>query len=410
MTKFNCKEVHYYLLLGLSFFLPLPSKMTNLITIALLISGGCLIFNKREFFLRQWKLVLFLSFPYLLPIGALSYTNNMPQGLFVLEKQMSLLVFPIVITTVCLGLERNQISSIFKFFSYGSLMAFFLCLAFTTYNGVVEGNLSVQGYLSHNLTRGIGLHASYLSIFLNLSFFFFFNKVFERDFKWYYPVLMIVILLGIVLLSARVALLSLVVWFVFSGIYLGRIYQQRKLFNTIAFVFFILIGGAVLTNDVLVTKIKEMINLNNEYNLDKTWGGRGVRVLKWTCSGETISSNWFLGVGPGDVQDKLQECYVKNDYAPLLFWPDRKFNAHNQFLQTWLGIGVLGLISILSILTYGVLLAVRNRAYYFLTFLFFFVSLSMVESTLEVNKGIVFFGFFNALLFLDLKRQGNFSN
>ena len=90
-------------------------------------------------------------------------------------------------------------------------------------------------------------------------------------------------------------------------------------------------------------RFKEAINYKGRYSVDKIWGGRALRELNWDCSKKIINNNPLFGVGTGDVQDELQKCYTENNYYQLTYWENTKYNAHNQFLETTIGQGIIGL-------------------------------------------------------------------
>jgi O-antigen ligase len=123
-------------------------------------------------------------------------------------------------------------------------------------------------------------------------------------------------------------------------------------------------------------------------------GGLSLRLYKWKYTLETIAEHPFLGTGTGDSQDKLQETYKKHDFK---IGYDLRFNAHNQFLQTMLELGVFGFISLCICLLVPAVLAYRKKEWIYLAFLTVFSISCLTESMMEVNKGITFYAFFNSL-------------
>jgi O-antigen ligase len=133
--------------------------------------------------------------------------------------------------------------------------------------------------------------------------------------------------------------------------------------------------------------------------------GTADRILIWESSLELIQEQSIFGVGTGDVKDALLKKYEENGIVNAL---NRKLNAHNQYLQTAITLGLPGIIILLSGLVFAFILAVRRQN---LLLLLFSVVVSfnfLVESMLERQAGVVFYSFLNALLlFLVLSEPRN---
>ena len=67
--------------------------------------------------------------------------------------------------------------------------------------------------------------------------------------------------------------------------------------------------------------------------------------------------NPFIGTGIGDVQNDLNKIYQEKNYKDLLI---KKYDAHNQFISMYLGVGVVGIIGLILLL-YGVIKTCINN-------------------------------------------------
>lgn len=120
-----------------------------------------------------------------------------------------------------------------------------------------------------------------------------------------------------------------------------------------------------------------------------------IKKMSWNCSLEPISGyiQWIFGVGPGDAQHEIQECYFR--YQSWFY--DYRYNSHNQYLTYLISSGLLGFMLFGAILSIGLVKAFRSQ-YQFLLFLFgSCLVASLSESVFLVNKGIVFFAFWLVL-------------
>ena len=102
-----------------------------------------------------------------------------------------------------------------------------------------------------------------------------------------------------------------------------------------------------------------------------------------------------IGSGIGDVKEELQQSY--KNHAFEFAWHYNEFNAHNLFIQTIISIGVLGLFSILFIFIILMKAAIKNLDLILFSFISLFFFLSLMESTLNVQKGVMFFALFSSV-------------
>ena len=120
------------------------------------------------------------------------------------------------------------------------------------------------------------------------------------------------------------------------------------------------------------------------------------RMLIWNSALELIAENPLWGVGTGDIKDELLEKYKEKDIKPAF---EQKLNAHNQFLQTYLGLGLIGFLLLLGSLLIPAWFAFKKGQLLYLPFLLLILLHMSVESILEKQAGVVFYAFFNVLFF-----------
>jgi O-antigen ligase len=81
-------------------------------------------------------------------------------------------------------------------------------------------------------------------------------------------------------------------------------------------------------------------------------------------------------------------------------------DPHNQFLDTLLRLGFVGLIVLLACFAWPAYWAYQNKDFFYLAFLAVFLMICLTETAFELQKGIVFFSLFNSLLiFHDAKSR-----
>lgn len=120
-----------------------------------------------------------------------------------------------------------------------------------------------------------------------------------------------------------------------------------------------------------------------------------VRVLIWEQANKLIEKNFWFGVGAGDVNDELHKAYEKEGMTGAL---EKNLNAHNQFLQTFIGLGVFGFILLLALTVGQAIKAVAKKRFLLFYFSLLVLLNFLVESMLQAAAGVLFFAFFFCLL------------
>lgn len=130
-------------------------------------------------------------------------------------------------------------------------------------------------------------------------------------------------------------------------------------------------------------------------HLDKTSSeSNTIRLLIWDQATHIIQGNFWFGVGVGDANDALYKAYEENGITGAL---DHHLNAHNQFLQTFLGMGFFGFLLLLY-LSLGELIKGIGKKNVMLSYFSLLICLNfLVESMLQAVAGTLFFAFFFCL-------------
>ncbi len=344
-------------------------------------------------------IILFLLFYSLFVIGML-YTENTSVGKFNMEKKMSLLVFPLMLGTSQF-LNGNVRRTVLKFFVASCFIASLICLGNGFYQYFFYEDSSYFFYM--NLTSILDSHAIYFAMYLCFSIFillYFLRSDFLMLSRYQKIFLLLIILYFfcfIILLSARMVLVFLFLSLAIGGTYFS--YKKRKMMTWLVVLMLISVASVFIAGKSVF--LRERITKLFETDFSVIDGGKEngltIRLVKWKCSWEGIKENPLLGTGTGDAQNYLNKCYERKN-----FWgqyPAYHFNSHNQYLETMLAIGLLGLVLLLACMTIPFVAAIRKKQILFITFLLLFSFNSLTESLLERQQGIVFFTFFISLFF-----------
>jgi O-antigen ligase len=96
---------------------------------------------------------------------------------------------------------------------------------------------------------------------------------------------------------------------------------------------------------------------------------------------------WMIGTGTGDVKDVLNTTYHENNFS---YGYEKSLNTHNQYLQSFLALGIIGLL--LFVLAITIPWFMRSNYHPLLLMLLFIFALNCItESMLEAQRGAIFF-------------------
>ena len=369
-----------------------------------------------QFWLQNIKLnypkdVLIFQSIYLFGIIGLLYTTDLKTGLHYLETTASLLIAPFFLFNI--ALSRKQ--------------AGLIILAATTFYCIVHFNLVPQYYRSKGIILANLFQAENLTLVLHSRFTEFYAKyaghhtflmqyfcigIFLSTYylfssKGYVKIILIVIsivsLASIVLSESRIALVvPIMLFFFYLSLYLKRYLVLNKTYLVAALGLIFLAGGILIIqiSDKLVYLYEEQIEYYKAFTEEEAEAYSLSRVVIWGNSIETIlNQGIFVGAGTGDSEHHQIEQYKKNGIPEHY----HHFNTHNQYLDYQIRYGILGLLCFLGTLLYAFRKAWKSENYLYCGFVLIFMTFCLTENMLQRQAGVVFFAFFNGLLYFSSK-------
>jgi O-antigen ligase len=333
---------------------------------------------------KNIKVLLAVFIFYLLHVIALLYTNNMQEGFFSLEIKISMLIFPLVFYTEEFLAKQHQF--FFTSFIIGTLLCCLLCLSRAVF-------LYLSTHENHFYYEGLSWfqHPSYLAMYVSFCCaVLLLTNLVSKTITY---VSIVFFTLFVFLLSSKTGIVIHFITLVFS--FVSIFFKGKNYFKIIGVSLFgLLVSIGIL---FLIPHIKQ--RFQNVYSvfqaksIDKTsTESTTVRMLIWNEAMQIIKQHPVIGVSPGNANDALYESYQKDGLTGAY---DKKLNAHNQYLQTTLGLGLVGLLSLLSLFI-APLFSNPNKI------VFLFVGISalnfLTESMFQSMAGCIFFGYFYSLI------------
>ncbi|MBI3502832.1 MAG: O-antigen ligase family protein [Bacteroidetes bacterium] len=356
---------------------------------------------------------LFISLYFFHVIGML-WTSNIEHGKFELEKKLSLLIFPIIIGT-SKKISFDEIKKILNYFACSCTIVSLICLAYAFYRAMSSGNFyeinPVSNYATHYFfyegLSEIFIHPIYFSAFISFSAFVVLKNILKlHDYFSRKNILHFIwlayLIVFLFLLSSRTMTIS---FFLISAFYILYFFlKNKKIFLGISItsVMIAIFISSIIFIPTIHERFSEIFtssySFNNNPETNKNLSGKlddiQMRFAKWFFTIKTGKKTWILGTGTGDDEDELMKTYLENNfmegYVP-------QYNSHNQFLQTWLGLGVIGLGILLLNLLASFYLSLKRKNIIYFFFIFLITAFCFTESILCRQHGVVFYSFFNSL-------------
>lgn len=418
--KLNSKWlIHYgwYLLIGaVGFSLPFSPRMNSLFIVLLFIYW--LIFQVKHVRSYHFKSIplpfLFLLCFYIWGVLSLLYTDSQnivkAYHIFV-ENRLPLILLPLIFLT-----RPRESSFIVAFYSFLlGISLFCLGLNFKVlYQIYIYQEPLSSFYIKYVRTRMLegalfAIHSMYLSMMLLLALVFncyfalYSNLVRKAYIRKCLVLISVYFLIMLFLIGARISILSLGL-LIFIGL-LYCVLKFTRLSSSLRFLLSftftsVLVLLALHFRSSIALKVEEHFNiqeLNVESIPSRTINylkeGDRARGISWQSAIDVIKENFWFGVGGGDSLEEMQKK------RPTYSWSYQVgANAHNQYLDTTVQLGIVGLFFWLAFYFGLMHHGLKQRNALLIIFLLVIGIALITESMLQEHRGLVFISFFAPLL------------
>ena len=355
---------------------------------------------------NKWPILIFTA-GFLLSLTGLLYSPDSHEGKLVIERQLALLFIPLL-WFAAFKVDEVKFHMLLQVF-FISITAVSFYLLQISYNRFTESHVLIKDWfvkdnLYHSFARPIGMHATYLSLYVGLGIFVGFYMLLRQN-SWMIKGLVFLAVLVLVttltLLASRIVISSvLLILFIIYPFYIGKL--KYKFFLILAglvicLISFFLVRESSFISDRFIDKIGDEIKLKPFLKPDSTYNpvyGGETRADRWFCAVELIKEKPVLGYGTGSEKEVLMQKYEKYNLQNAII---NNYDAHNQYLAFSIKSGLIGFFIFLTALGYAFYISIRNKSFLYLSFIVLFTVTCITENVLESNKGIFFYAFFNVL-------------
>ena len=347
-------------------------------------------------------------------------TDDYITGWKYMERISSSLVFPLIFSLKFKGFSIRLKLVLFFFMGSCILRYFFFLVQFIDWELVYIMDYWTEVFIQFNQISLIeALHPSYFALYLGfcvLISYYFLNKAisFRRRLGW--VVILLFFFLMVLSLAAKMPLFACIMAFLVGLLY--KIYRMKVkkikwllvTFSSLLIVilFILKVPNGIVQDIDNYYRFYKGEKLDQAFDYDQygtnysfeTWS-RTNRIYIWKSSVHLFIKNFWIGVGTGDINNDLNNQYVKDGQNYLA---DKKANTHNQFLDYMVKFGIIGFVLIaFSFFCYFKHASHTSNGLYIM-FLVFILCCMLTENILNRQLGIVFFFFFNSL-FLSSKSK-----
>jgi O-antigen ligase len=322
-------------------------------------------------------LLLFYGFHF----TGMFYSTNSSFGWMDIGMKASFAIFPLYFLVF-----KHTVSGIrfMQSFVLGALVTIVICYIMSAINYYETGNSwhFRESYLSHFMHRSYW--ATYLTIAMVFTAYLAIKKLLNVSLSF----ILLIIFFTVIFVGGSKAGILIALFCV-----LALLFYWAKSSGKLRAAFLLASGvvGILVVAGLFVPAVTQRLLTTVEYvsgvkEVDPTsTESTTARILMWETAAELIREQPLMGVGTGDVKDALIARNIAKGYTGVA---EKQMNAHNQFLNSWLALGVLGGLSLLALFILPFVF-VREEVFIFrLLLVILFFSL-IPESFLETQAGII---------------------
>jgi O-antigen ligase len=344
---------------------------------------------------------------FILQIIALLYASDVQEGLKHVQIKSALLFIPLCFYS-CNYLNPSRFNKLMKAYVAMLVLAITWCLitAFIEYQ---FHQAPATAFFYHQLVSTLGHHAVHFSIIVFAALIYLlriaakgeylYNKVIHAGIAAYF-------IGAILLLSSKLVIVFLVAYLIYFLFTIIKKSTSVKFTIAIVAGAGILISSAILfTNNPVSRRFNDIMHgsisivQQTSFKPENYFNGVQFRLLQWRFVKEILQENhaWLTGLSPADAQTLLNKKYVTTN----MFTGEPGsanhgflgFNTHNQFLESLLQTGIIGLLIFIFICVEMVRMAVRQKNNLLTTIVILLLAYTLNEAVFETQYGLVIFTF-----------------
>lgn len=394
-----------WLILLLAFLMPIHQPLASFTAIVLFAIWSLGALTRRSINSLKTRhfdrSTILFSALYLAYLAGAFYSSNAHETAFDLQVKLSLAAFPLIFSFTALP-QANYRKAQHAFLA-GVITSGFIIL---TKALVKYGHHPDAGYFYYRELADT-FHPTYLALYTGFAM----MVVAEwfRDITVVYSKRHLIAAISgwlflfflTILLSSKAGIMAMIVAVLYTLAVVHQRYRRYLVTGSSALVVLVLFLGSVYLfprsfgRMTVIGKSVENYDQKDGNNAESNFQ----RITIWKSSVVVIQNYWLTGVGTGDVKDALAVAFEKSGNQAGL---KAELNVHNQYLQTAVALGIPGLLLLAGSFFIPFLIALKRKHLLYQVFLIMVAFNLLFESMLERQAGVMFYAFFNSLLFAQL--------
>lgn len=349
--------------------------------------------------------LLVLTSYYLAFLISFFFIDDKKLAIRFLEKNIAFLIFPLFMIINKSFIYYNTLKKAINVFILSNIiLALYIWIVILSngYSKVMQSDTYYNPIIRNFFSDISEIHLPYLGILFVFSSLMILNDLLDKNQKFNYLTVLkslaiILLIFSVITFAARLALIL----FLILSIFLVFKKTSASWIKIGILVFLVTAVFLVFTIPSSKKRIDEITNTKLVLpNKNQKSEEVNFRYGIYHCVNLILKENWIWGVGPGNVQKELDNCYSGYTYKNYDDYSKIEYNSHNQYLDICLKYGIFGLVLFFIFLLWGI----KNMNLSYGIFLFIIMMAMLSENIFDRQIGVVFFTLFNTLFFINRKK------
>jgi len=349
---------------------------------------------------------------YALMALSLLWTHDLKVSATALAKESALLFLPLAF---CFNrnLTHRSLTAVLKNFSLAMCLFGIYLVGRALVRYVLVGNPAVFFY-NELASEKISI---YLATFFSLALFFFLVQ--KKKTYWGYVATIFMLCMVMLLSKKSIILADVAIICLYYLFYSGLLKKTRWMLIGL---FCVAGGGFIFFGNLTegwqflnkpedgkhIVSVQEALS-KPVFDTTDYFDGVSFRAYRVRVLAELSREGSFALTGSGLNTSGIQVTQIAHKHNTLhRGWeivPYNKLNFHNQFMEAYADLGIVGLVLVVAMVLYSLVRAIKTKYFIHIAFAILMISLFLTESFLWRQKGVVFFTLFYSL-FNNLKPSG----
>ncbi len=396
IEQFKFNKHFLKLLLVIFFVVSLPLK-NNINSISIILLSVFALFTQikdRSFDVSVFKKLAPFILYFLLAGISILYSEDTSRALKSVTRLLPLLLLPLIFSTLKTS-EKNYFKILHLYAGWIVVLCLYshtLVLIKLFENNDILFNIFNSHYSYLSLSEDtVGIHSTYYAYFILTAviiILFSLLNVTKRMTKLGLVCVLIYLSFFIFHLSSRLPIV--VLFLIYNAAIIYYFFKKKKLKTGVFYLICLYVITFFIGYNVRITRYRFQQIFGFTYANGIEYND-GIDKLKQWQAGIEANDNFVFGAGIGDANNEIYSSYRALDLDP---YADKKYNAHNQYVQSFVGLGFLGALVLLFIFGYVTYLFFKEKDFIGLLFVLSSAILFITKSMLERHHGIVLFVFF----------------